>query len=141
MLRIPTLAVLLLLSTSALAADDDAKKALKSLEGEWKVTKLVAGGAAADADAIKAMSFIIKGDQFVPSDNPKDTATIVLDPSKKPATFDIKDTHNDMVLGIYEHDGDTLKICFGGEKAARPKDFKSEKGSKALLIEMTKVKK
>ena len=82
MLRISTLAVLLLLSTSAMAADDDAKKALKSLEGEWKVVKLVAGGAAADADAIKAMSFIIKGDQFVPSDNPKDTATIVLDPSK-----------------------------------------------------------
>ena len=141
MLRTFTFASLLMLSTSALAADDDAKKALKALEGEWTVSKLVVRGEAVEMEKDKVMSFTIKGDQLVPSDNPKDTATITLDSAKKPATMDIKDTHNEINLGIYELDGDTLKLCFGLSKEARPKEFKSEKGTKVVLMELKKAKK
>jgi uncharacterized protein (TIGR03067 family) len=141
MLRTSAFAVLLLLSTSAMAADDDAKKALKSLEGEWKVVKLVAGGQAVDEEKVKTMTFTIKGDQLVPSDNPKDSATISVDPTQKPAAIDVKDTHNDTALGIYSLDGDTLKICLGTTKDERPKEFKSDKDTKAILIELKKAKK
>ncbi len=139
MLRFFSLAFVSLIAAGAPAADDEAQKALKALEGEWKVTKIVSAGEEVPADKLKGMTFTIKGDQLIPSDNPKDSATLKIDPSTKPASIEFKDTHNEVSLGIYKLEGDTAIFCFTEGKGARPKEFKSAKGTQTVLLELKKA--
>lgn len=139
MLRVFAIALVSLFAAAASAADDEAQKALKALEGEWKVAKIVVAGEELGADKVKGMTFTIKGDQLIPSDNPKDPATVKLDPSTKPASIEFKDTHNEVSLGIYKLDGDTATFCFTEGKGARPKEFQSANGSKTVLLELKKA--
>ena len=139
MLRVFAIALVSLFAAAASAAGDEAQKALKALEGEWKVAKIVVAGEELGADKVKGMTFTIKGDQLIPSDNPKDPATVKLDPSTKPASIEFKDTHNEVSLGIYKLDGDTATFCFTEGKGARPKEFQSAKGSKTVLLELKKA--
>ncbi len=139
MLRVFAIALVSLFAAAASAADDEAQKALKALEGEWKVAKIVVAGEELGADKVKGMTFTIKGDQLIPSDNPKDPATVKIDPSTKPASIEFKDTHNEVSLGIYKLDGDTATFCFTEGKGARPKEFQSAKGSKTVLLELKKA--
>lgn len=63
-----------------------------------------------------------------------------LDPSKKPKAIDITDPEGDAGLGIYELDGDTLKICLVDDKnAARPTEFKVT-GKKTMLFTLKRAK-
>src|SRR5262245_3126070 len=39
-----------------------------------------------------------------------------------------------VMLGIYEFDGDTLKVCFDAEGKKRPTEFKSAPGSAIFVI-------
>src|SRR5262245_52020000 len=101
---------LLLLLSAALATAGDAAKDSKAMQGTWSVEKLVFGGK--EADKGKPASFIFKGDQAYPGDQPDDKATFTLDPSKKPKHINLSDKGTKAVEGIYELDWDTLKICF-----------------------------
>jgi uncharacterized protein (TIGR03067 family) len=143
MLRTAALIALLAIPTARLAADDAADKALKDLQGEWKLEKMTHGGEDAPADLVAKMSFTIKDSTIVPSDNPKDVATIKLDPSKKPAHIDLtgKGKTEKTMPGIYELSGDTQKMCFGDEGGDRPMEFKSAKGSKTFVMVLKKATK
>lgn len=63
-------------------ADEKADSAIKDLHGQWKVEKMISRG-----ETIKPekLTFTFKGNELIASDNPKDVATIKLDPTKKPA--------------------------------------------------------
>ena len=39
-----------------------------------------------------------------------------------------------VTLGIYEIDGDTLKVCFDPEGKKRPTEFKTASGSQTLVV-------
>jgi uncharacterized protein (TIGR03067 family) len=63
---------------------------------------------------------------------------VAVDPTKSPKTIDINfvrgtEARIGMFQGIYELDGDTLKVCLGTEKG-RPTEMASAEGSKNLLI-------
>jgi uncharacterized protein (TIGR03067 family) len=73
---------------------------------------------------------------------------ITTDRSQNPKTFDVGASSGDDTRpnlewsGIYEIEGDTLKLCFtefkrGGGKDERPKEFKS---NPALLVVLRRVK-
>jgi uncharacterized protein (TIGR03067 family) len=71
--------------------------------------------------------------------------TIKLDSAKKPKSIDLTLTQGvgkgKVGLGIYELDGDTLKLCFPqDENAARPTEFKSTDGSRHGLLTMRRQK-
>lgn len=123
-------------------ADEAADKALKDLQGEWKVEKMTFGGMELPAEATSKMTLTFKGNEVIPSDHPKDVATIKLDPSKKPAWFDLTpETKKETILGIYELKGDTLTLCLADPKETRPKDFTSTKDSKTGIMVLKRVKK
>jgi uncharacterized protein (TIGR03067 family) len=61
-----------------------------------------------------------------------------LDPSAKPKTIDVT-AADETAFGIYELDGDTLRICLGdGPKVARPTEFKA--GKRVGLMTLKRVK-
>src|SRR5262245_43113599 len=56
--------------------------------------------------------------------------TFTVDSAPKPKQIDFKDapTGKDLWLGIYQTDGDTLKLCFGKTSKGRPTEFKHPAG-------------
>jgi uncharacterized protein (TIGR03067 family) len=128
--------VLLAGATAALAADDKkdaAKEELKKLEGTWVLVMSEQDGMKSDPEFAKNAKMVIKdGKMTVYAGKARSSeATITVDPSKKPKTIDATQTFGGpkgkKVPGIYDLDGDNLKICFGEKQ--RPKDFTGKKGS------------
>src|SRR5262245_10078773 len=88
------------------AADDDADKAAKQLEGTYEVLSAVRGGKP-DEKAKEVESFTIKEGKIIIAmkDGKEMKAKMTLDPSKKPAHIDLVPEENgkdETILGIYE---------------------------------------
>jgi uncharacterized protein (TIGR03067 family) len=117
----------------------DETKDAQAIQGTWVVVSAEKEGRA--TNEINGDKVIFKdGNLTVKTKNKEEKATYKIDPSKKPRTLDITpEKENDVILGIYQLEGDTLKICFA-EKAARPTDFNS-KGDRRMLIVLKRQKK
>jgi uncharacterized protein (TIGR03067 family) len=141
------LAAGLLALSTATAADEPDKKALKELEGTYLLIGLEGKGVKLDEAEFKKVpeadrKFVIKGDQFISfAGGKEDPATIKLDPTKKPAFIDIttaKGGKTEVNYGIYKLENGVLTICAleKGEAKDRPKEFKVD--SKEILLTLKK---
>jgi uncharacterized protein (TIGR03067 family) len=121
----------------AAAQDDGAKKALDDLQGVWKPKSLHVGGRRVPPEKIPGITFTFKDHAVIFSGPGKsddtdkgkvvgksDTLKVKVDPSKKPAEITLTGESGKVQLGIYEQDGDTLKLCLAEEgDQTRPKAF------------------
>jgi len=125
----------LVLTASSAKADDQEK-----FQGVWKADKAVEGGMETSANEVSKMSIEFKGNKAIPrrGGRTEKDAEFKLDSSKSPKTIDIKEQGSTTVLGIYEFDGDRLKICFAKEGGERPTKFKSPEGSKISYFVLKK---
>jgi len=135
------LAVVLGLSLTTGCVADDAKKELDRLQGDWQTVRAEAAGKVIPVDGIPNRDYILKGDELIPTKNPKDPGKLTLDPSKKPAWIDLTDRDNKTMPGIYRVDGDRWEICFGDVGGTRPTEFKTEAGTKSYLMVLQRKKK
>jgi RNA polymerase sigma factor (sigma-70 family) len=120
--------------TEQAAQKKGVKNEMAALEGTWKVIRLERNG----VEAKEKATVIIKGNKFTiepEAGNPR-TSTFKIDPSKKPKWFDDVPEGSAAWPGIYELDGDTLKICFDSEGTLkRPSEFKTgPKSGFALFV-------
>jgi len=95
-----------------------------------------------DAEIAK-VKFAIKGAEMsFKEETDTKTATFKIDSSKKPAQIDIipKDgpEKDKTMRGIYELDGDTLKLCVRGMGEGRPTEFKSDKDVTVMVLKRVK---
>lgn len=132
-------------------ADDEAKKEMEALKGTWKFTKLEAGGQPSIAGAMD-ISRLVFGDGTITMTTVKgemnETAKFKLNVKEKPKQLDIIAVRKQpdgaekeqAAPGIYELNGDTLKICFAKD-GARPSAFASKAGDPAVLMELKREKK
>jgi|ERR1051325_9805870 uncharacterized protein (TIGR03067 family) len=117
--------------------EDLAKEDLARLQGKWKITSEFIEGIETQPKLLKKASFTFKADKIVKGTS-KPGSIIKLDPTKKPATIDM--THADsgfVSLGIYEIDGDMLKLCytdFTNEPTERPKKFEPTKTNRYVML-------
>jgi uncharacterized protein (TIGR03067 family) len=147
------LALLALVTTCSLVAGpgrgDDAKKV--SIEGNYTLVGLEVGGEKASADVLGAIpaaekSFKITADQIVAiKDGKDDPITYKLDTSKTPYHVDFVEKMDGKAMksfGIAKIDGDKLIIiAVESEKAEdRPKEFKTTKDNKAIMLILEKKK-
>ena len=114
------LKALLVLSVALCVAADkpkvDAKKELANLQGTWVMAELEVNGVAVAAKKLEGTTLVIKGDKYTVK--VKDTAhetTIEIDPTTDPKSIDTLFPNGaelpKLSKGVYELDGDTLKIC------------------------------
>ncbi len=132
----------LVLVCTATAWSRDNKEDMKFMEGTWlPVSGELGGEKEAIEKTLKGAKLVIKEGKYTFTVSDKtDGGTITLDASKKPKQMDIVGTEgpnkDKKILAIYEITEDMLKVCYAVEKdaAERPKEFKSETGTKNLLI-------
>jgi len=144
---------LLFAALGLIAADapkDDAKKDLDTIQGTWMIASGVYGGEDINSDLVSKLSFEIKGDQLLLKGDEevvKDYAkiTLRLDPSGKPKLIDFTvgqgEEKGAVIEGIYEINGDELKICAKLGAKERPAEFKSPENSRVALLTLKRQSK
>jgi uncharacterized protein (TIGR03067 family) len=122
---------------------DDAKKALESLHGEWKIVSIVKDGVPGPADQVRKMSATISGNKLtVKRPGGERVQTISVNPNTTPASIDLvadpKKEGDQLIEGIWKLEKDTLTLCYGRGGDPRPKDFKSGEGVAVTVLERIK---
>jgi uncharacterized protein (TIGR03067 family) len=139
---------LLLLGAGWLTADDKSEKDQEAFQGTWQLETLNQAGNAAPAEQLKGIVFLLKDNTYTISMGGKEVekGTFKLDSSKKPKTVDFEiQSGNDKGKkqpGIYEIEGDTLKLClaFPGE-SDRPKELAAKADTKTIYSVLKRQKK
>src|SRR5262249_38289862 len=134
---------------SGTLADDkaDLEEEVKKFQGTWTFESSETGGMKLPAGELRGLILIFEGDKHTlkKGDDVIQVGTQKLDPSKSPKSIDVTMTEGPnkgkVMLGIYEIDGDTLKVCFDPQGKKRPTEFKSAAGSENFVNVHKRVKK
>jgi uncharacterized protein (TIGR03067 family) len=124
---------------------DDAKKELKKFQGTWKVARMDVDGIKMPQEAFEKVTVLIEGDRLSFLDKGKvyEEIECVLDPAKKPREIDMHYVlglkKGVLELGIYEVEGNTLRICQSLTRKKRPSELTSAKGSAQQLMVLKRV--
>lgn len=145
----PALLCAVLFAASGTGADDkpDAAKEMKKFQGTWTFESSEAGGQKMPADELKTLVLVFDGAKHTVKKGAEviQTGTQTIDPSKSPKAIDVTITEGPskgaVMLGIYEIDGDTLKVCFDFGGKQRPTEFKSPPGSQTFYNVHKRAKK
>jgi uncharacterized protein (TIGR03067 family) len=146
MIGIHTLIAAGLLLSGETLKEDLVKQELDKLQGTWVIVANTKEGKESPESLRESKRYTIKGDHYSVSFKGAEKRLlefrIKLDPESKPKTIDLIGLKTDTVLlaGLYELDGDTLKICVPVGSSDRPKALKSEAGSKSGIIVYRRVK-
>jgi uncharacterized protein (TIGR03067 family) len=133
-----------LLPAAGVRADDASKKELDKLQGAWTIVSDERDGkpVAADQGARVTMS----GDRFSTEKGDKvlRRGTLKLDPAKTPKTVDVTYTEGEFkgrtLLGVYNLEGDTWKICYGLPGEERPRMVPDKAGKGQVLLTLQRAK-
>ena len=140
-------AILLLAVLFPVGAYADEKS--KPLEGSWAVAQFERGGNPPPQELLKDFKVEIKDSTLRMFDSRSgEGGSFTLDDSKTPNEIDLvfkegpKEDVERTAKGIYELDGDTLKLAWRKDGGPRPKEFSSLKGERTseLLILKRKPK-
>jgi uncharacterized protein (TIGR03067 family) len=130
--------ILLILTLLALGQSGQLNGALSSelekLQGTWNFVSLEVEGAKLPEAMLSGSKIIIKGENFKSiSAGITYEGKIQIDLSKMPNTLDLIFTDGPekgrTSLGIYELDGENLRICLSLAGSTRPTEFASKAGS------------
>jgi uncharacterized protein (TIGR03067 family) len=130
---------IVLTARSGAARDDD------PLAGTWLPTAAELGGKAFPEEIRKAIKLVIKDGKYtVTIGKLVDRGTAKLNPAAKPKQMDITGTDGPnkgkTFQAIYEHKGDTLRICYDLSGKGRPKEFKTSEGTQLFLVTYQRAK-
>jgi uncharacterized protein (TIGR03067 family) len=135
----------LLVVAVSFPSEDKAKDEYR-IEGTWTVASREFIGRKTPEEELKALKVTIKdGTITIDDGKKKEKHTFKLDPSQKPKAIDLANTgieDKETTLGIYELDGDTLKICWSEKDPDhRPTNFVGDENSGQTLMVLKRVKK
>jgi RNA polymerase sigma factor (sigma-70 family) len=131
------------------APKTDATKIDKAkLQGVWQIESMEGDGMQISPDDLAAVDaeqkrVLIDGDKWITKngDGKEERRPFQLDATKTPRTINVRAQDDSFdQLGIYQLEGDDLKICFcGGEKQERPTEFATKKGSPMIVFVYKRV--
>ena len=130
------------------ANDETVVKELQAFKGTWRLNSKEVDGKKFSEEEIKDVIGTIDGSGKVSvrrGDKVINEGTVKLDPTKKPKAIDITFTAGErkgqMVLGIYEIEGDTFRVCVARPGDERPAEFSAKAGSGRTLVAYQREKK
>ncbi len=111
----------------------------EKIQGTWAIVSGERKGKPLPDELIQHIKLIFAGDKLTTKHKDRNTeATFELDSKKTPKEIDL-DMDGNVGKGIYQLDGDTLKIVHGEVGDARPKDFpKAGSGLTVLVLKREK---
>jgi uncharacterized protein (TIGR03067 family) len=125
---------LLLAVPAGVRGGDDAKTEAEKFQGKWKPTKIEGRNPL----KLDGLLVTVTGDKLTlrgATEKPLQF-TLKLDPAAKPKAIDIT-FELGTLLGVYELDGDTLKVCYSelqeSEKGKRPTELTAPADSNRYL--------
>lgn len=136
----------LLLWTALLPAGTDAPAAdanatdLAKMQGDWMIASMTNNGLKLSDDEAQTLFRTVAGNRYTifSFNKPVSRGTFKIDATKKPKTIDSTPASSKPdskpMLGIYEFNGDTLKICNAPPGMPRPTDFEAKAGSNQTRI-------
>ncbi len=116
------------------------------LQGTWKVVRMEHAGKKVPADQFADLRIVISGNELTgkEGDQVRERFTFTLDPAKKPRTIDTTaiegPAKGETARGIYELDGDTLKLCVSEKGKERPAEFATKTGTDRVLFVLRREK-
>lgn len=113
------------LSGAAKAASD-----LDRVQGEWSVVEVVMNGEKIPTETLDGAKLKITGSEYnLEAGVGSSRGTMKFRDQDSPKSMDVTTDDGTEVPAIYELSGDTMKVCYALNGAARPKEFKSTEGS------------
>jgi uncharacterized protein (TIGR03067 family) len=141
-----TLLLSLAIVATSFAATEDTKSDKARLQGEWVIETWEVSGRP-DPNGVGDIVSIAAGKgRFIEKDDPCDECEFVVAifSDEDPKQIDFKYTGSehredigpgeDIMRGIYEFDGDRLRICMGSGGDPRPTGFKTKPGDDRTLM-------
>jgi uncharacterized protein (TIGR03067 family) len=122
----------------AVGPNDDANAIdLKRMQGDWMVASMKVNGMKVPDDEAQALFRSVDGQKYTVShfSKPIGSGTFKIDATKEPKTIDSTPQGKDKpLLGIYQFDGPSLKICNAAAGKPRPTGFAAGPASEQTLI-------
>jgi uncharacterized protein (TIGR03067 family) len=124
-----------------------AKKDLAKLQGVWIMTSMETEGHVLAPEEFEGRNSLYEGDTLAlrAGETVRRRGIVTLDPTRTPKamnTWDADGPYADQTLpGIYELEGDTLKVCFARPGEPRPSKFTSKEGNGFLVCTYKRKKK
>ena len=116
------------------AADKPAASDVEKIQGTWLLISGERGGKALPPEITKNITLVFAGDKLTTKNKDRKTeATFKLDATRKPKEIDI-DMEGSVGRGIYQLDGDNLKIAHGEVGGPRPTEFPKELSGLTVLV-------
>jgi uncharacterized protein (TIGR03067 family) len=127
------IAALGLLLEPANAQDPTSTKDLEQLQDTWNLVSAMQDGNTLPDDKVKKTTIVFKHDIFhfpeLAEYATSRSGTIKIDATKKPKQMDAISTNKEVMLAIYELNGDSYKVCFAPAGKPRPSELGSNPGS------------
>jgi uncharacterized protein (TIGR03067 family) len=96
------------------------------------------------SDKLDDVKIVFEAEKVIVKTAKKDEeASYKIDADKKPKLFDLTLPNGEKMVGIYDLDGDTLKIALSEKGDMRPKDFdgKADPNNHVLVLKRDKTEK
>lgn len=107
------------------------------MQGTWNLVSAMQDGRALPEDKVKQTTIVVRGDTFrfpgLAEDATSRAGIFKLDATKKPKEMDSTSAEKEIMLGIYELEENSYKVCFAPAGKPRPTEFTSTPGSGYIL--------
>ncbi|OWK43342.1 TIGR03067 domain-containing protein [Fimbriiglobus ruber] len=138
-MRLAFFVVLTLILSSLPIACGDEPKDDDAFQGTWLPSTAELAGKMFPDEVRKTIKLVVKDDKYtVTVGKQVDQGTVKRNPTAKPKEIDITGTDGPnkgkTILGIYELDGDTLRVCYDLGGKSRPTEFKTKEGTPLFLV-------
>jgi uncharacterized protein (TIGR03067 family) len=123
------------------ANEEAVAKDLRAFKGTWRLSFKEQDGKKFSEEEIRDVIGTIDGSGNVSvrrGDKLINEGTVKLDPTKSPKTIDVTFTEGErkgqVVLGIYEIEGDAFRVCVARPGDGRPAELSAKAGSGRTLV-------
>jgi uncharacterized protein (TIGR03067 family) len=122
--------------------DEKTKSDADVIQGTWEFVSAEEGGKVVPEDELKKFEVVFAADKVkFPIKQEVKELGYKLDPAKKPKQIDIAFSDSETAEGIYELDGDKLKLCLTKPgHGDRPAKFDATEGRETVLLVLKRKK-